>query len=113
MGTYVTDQGLAIPTVQNLLDDTAQDQRSTIDPNLDTDPDSPIGQLNGIYCSGLRVAWEALEIAWNGNNPDAAEGFLLESVSAITGSHRAPATPSKFTGQFKVIVNLNPNTLLP
>jgi len=113
MGDYVTPQGLALPSVQDILADLADDQRSTINPNLNTDPDSPIGQLNGIFASALGTAYEALEIAFNGNNPDAAEGFLLETVSAITGTKRAPATPSKLTGNQQVTVNLNPNTLLP
>jgi hypothetical protein len=113
MSTYVTPQGLQIPTVQGLLDLIAQEQRSTIDPLLNTDPDSPQGQLNGIFASHLREAWEALGVAYNGNNPDAAEAFLLEALSAITGTKRAPATRSKFVGARKLTVNLNAGTDLP
>jgi hypothetical protein len=112
-GTYVTPQGLDIPTVEGLLSDLSEEQRSTIDPLLNTDADGPVGQLNGIFAAHLRRAWEVLLIAFNGNNPDAAEGALLENVSAITGTLRAPATRSKFVGTRKLRVTLSLNTTVP
>jgi uncharacterized phage protein gp47/JayE len=112
-GTYVTAQGLDIPSVEDLLADIAAEQRSTMDPGLNTDPDGPVGQMNGIFAAHLRRAWEVLGIAWNGNNPDAAEGFLLEAVSAITGTTKAPATRSKFAGDRKLRLNLNAATTVP
>lgn len=112
-GTYVTPSGLQIPSLQDILDQMTADQRSDIDPLLNTDPDSPVGQLNGTFASQLRTAWEILQVAFNGNNPDAAEGALLEMVSAITGTTRAPATPSTFDGTRKLRVNLNPGTTVP
>lgn len=112
MGTYVTPQGLQIPTVEQILSEMTEQQRSEIDPLLNTDTDSPIGQMNGIVASHIREPWEVLEIAWNGNNPDACEGTLLEHVAAITGTKRAPATKSKFAGARKLKVNLNAGTTL-
>lgn len=113
IGTYVTPQGLDIPTVESLLTELSDEQRSTIDPLLNTDADGPVGQLNGIFSAHLRRAWEVLEIAYNGNNPDATEGFLLETISAITGTLRAPATRSKFTGSRKLRVTLSAATTVP
>lgn len=110
---YVTPEGLKIPTVQDLLDQMSQQQRAEIDPLLNTSPDGPAGQLNGILASHLREVWEVADMAWHGNDPDATEGSLLESLSAITGTTRAPATRSKFVGQRKVKVHLNAGTTLP
>lgn len=113
MGTYVTAEGLQIPTVESILLELATEQRATIDPLLNTEPDDPVGQLNGIFASHLREAWEALAIAYNGFNPDAAEGFLLEALSALTGTKREPATKSKFTGTRRIKLNLDDGTEVP
>lgn len=112
-GTYVTPQGLDIPSVEDIQNDLGQDQRSTIDPLLNTDPDGPIGQLNGIFTSHLRRLYEIVLIAWNGNNPDAAEGDLLKNVCAITGTTQAAATPSKFKGTRKLRVTLGAAVTVP
>jgi uncharacterized phage protein gp47/JayE len=113
MAVYVTSAGLQIPTVEDLLADLSQEQRAEIDPLLNTNPDGPIGQLNGIFASHLREAWETLLIAWQGCDPDAAEGFLLEALSALTGTLRAPATKGQLAGSRKATVNLNATTTLP
>jgi hypothetical protein len=113
VGTYLTAQGLNIPTVEQILAACSAEQRSTIDSLLNTDADGPVGQLSGIFASHLREAWEALQIAYNGENPDAAEGFLLEAVSAITGTLRAPATRSKFVGARKLRMTLGATTPVP
>lgn len=107
MSDYVTPAGLAIPTVESLLADLAADQKANVDPLINTEPDSPQGNINGVFASQLREAWEVLEIAYDGFNPDAAEGKGLENVSAITGTNRATATKSRFTGSRKVSINLD------
>ncbi len=113
MADYVTPQGLNIPSVSEIISELETQQRADIDPNLNTSPDSPIGQLNGIFSAHLRRAYEVLQIAYNGNNPDAAEGFLLEAVSAITGTTRAPAKRSRFVGIRKLRITLALNTTVP
>lgn len=107
VGDYVTAEGLQIPTLEKLVDDCATEQRATMHPLLDTDPEEPIGQLNGIFCSHLREAYEILAIAYNGADPDKAEGVQLEGVSALTGTKRGEDTYSKFEGSRRVQVNLD------
>src|SRR5690606_32116260 len=110
---YLTNEGLQIPTVEEIIDTVAQEQRDAIDPLLDTDPDSPIGQINGIFGSHLREAWEVLSIVFNATDPDAAEGALLEAIAAITGTFRAPATRSVFVGTRKLRATLQANKTIP
>ena len=114
-GRYLTEQGLAIPTVESLLYDLSVAQRGEngIHPLLNTDPDSPVGQLNGIFASHLREAWEVVGILFNAGNPDGAEGALLDHVCAITGTKRAAATPSKFVGKRKLIASLTATGQVP
>lgn len=112
VGDYVTFDGLEIPTLQDILDLLTADERGTIDANLDTSPESPMGQINGIAGSHIREGWEAIQIAYHGNDPDAAEGYQLDSLSAITGTTRPAATPSTFAGPRRVRVSLNAATTL-
>jgi len=97
VGDYVTENGLVLPNLTDVMADVSDQQKAAIDPNLDTSPESPIGQFNGIFLAALRDAFETLTIAYNGFNPDAAEDFLLEGTAAITGTIRAAATFSRFT----------------
>lgn len=112
-GTYVTPAGLQIPTVEDLQARCVADQRATIDPNIDTDADAPTGQLNGIFCSHLREAFEVAEIAYNAFNPDAAEDFTLGALCALTGTTPSAATPSRFSGTRKINLTLNATTPVP
>lgn len=113
MGEFVTPEGLQIPTIEDELASLEAEQRANIDPNLDTDPESPIGEINGIVLSHQRELWEGLQVAYNGFNPDDAEDFLLDALSALTGTERAAATRSRFTGSRSLTVNLDATTTLP
>jgi uncharacterized phage protein gp47/JayE len=110
--SYVTANGLQITTIGDastpgtILGDIAAALRATIDTNLDCEADAPMGQINGIWAERERVVWEALQVAWDGFNPDAAEGFLLDALAAITGTVRGEATPSTVT----LSLNLDMNT---
>lgn len=110
-----TVNGLVIPAIGNadtpgtILGDLAAAQRATLDPNLDVEADSPMGQLNGIWAERERSIWEALQVAADGFNPDAAEDFQLDSLSAITGTKRGAATASTV----KVTLNIDANKTIP
>lgn len=91
---FVDATGLQIKTIEEILDELSAQQKAEIDAALNTAPDEPIGQLNGIFAAQCRELWEVLQVAYNGFNPDAAEGFLLEKLSALTGTRREGATRS-------------------
>lgn len=94
---FVDDTGLQIKTIEEMLDELATEQRAEIASTLNTAADSPIGQLNGIVAAQLREVWEVAQVAYNGFNPDAAEGFLLDKLCAITGTVRLAATKGTVT----------------
>ena len=105
---FVDATGLQIKTIEEILAELSTQQRAEIDATLNTAPDEPLGQLNGIFAAQLREVWEVAQVAYNGLNPDAAEGFLLEKLSALTGTRRAAATKSRVP----VLVNLDIGTTL-
>lgn len=113
VGDYVTAQGLKIPTVEELKTKCETDQRADMDPSIDTDADQPIGQLNGIFCSHLREAYEVLQIAFDGFDPDASEDSQLDSLAALTGTGREPSTKSKFVKSRHIVLTIDANKTIP
>jgi hypothetical protein len=108
----ITAEGIEIPTVELLLEQIAEEQRANIDPTLDTSPESPEGQMNGIFASHMREAWEVIALLFN-LSPADAEDFMLDWISSLTGTFREGATRSTFRGVRSVSVNLEPGTSLP
>lgn len=90
----VTPQGFERPSIQQILDDIETDQKAEIDPEFDTSPEGPQGQINGIFARQLGLAWEAVETAYHAYDPDRAEDFLLTAIAKLTGTFRRPATYS-------------------
>lgn len=111
-GPYVTAAGLSIPTVESLLADIVADQRGLVDPLIDTDAEEALGQLNGIFASALREAYEVVEVAYNAIDPDAVEDSRVDVLMSLTGSRRAPATKSSFVGTRKLSLDLDATTTI-
>lgn len=109
---YVTASGLQIPSVEEILVRIATSQRTNIDALLDTSPESPQGEFNGIFASHLREAWEVLQIAWDSRDPDNSEDDRLDVLAALTGTLREPATPTRFVGSRKLVINLDAATTI-
>lgn len=102
----LTPAGFVAPTVEELITDINTQLLAGVDAGLDLSPDQPLGQIVGIFAEKLTEVWEANATAYNALNPDAAEGQLLDNVSAISGTRRHSATYSKVTGT----LNLNAST---
>lgn len=92
MPTYgVTPTGFLRKPVTQILADIEAVQRAEISPNLDLSAATPWGQNNGIFANELGTAWEILEVCYNAFDPDAAQDFLLTSLSKLTGTERRAA----------------------
>jgi len=94
MLTGVTPTGFVAKTVQDLIKDTETDELAQIDPQLDTSPEEPIGQLNAIFMAKVAELWELGGVAYNGMSRDGAEGPQLDNVNGLTGTKRKSAFPS-------------------
>lgn len=110
---YVTDEGLQIPTVTEILEDLNESLRSNISPLLDVSPESPVGQLTGIYAERIRSLYEVVKIGFDANDPESAFGVLLDGVCAITGTRRAKATASSFKASHSLDLDLDSSTTVP
>lgn len=108
----VTAAGLLIPTVEELLADLAADQKANVDPLIETDADSVVGQFNGIFASHFREAYEAILYGYDSIDRGNAEDARLDIVGELTGTIREEATYSTFAGTNRVTVNLNAGVTL-
>ncbi len=116
----LTAEGLEIRRFPEVLEDIVTDEQSNIDPDINTDDDELLGQLNQIIAQAI-ADQEALAEAVNDNfNPLKAEGLNLDDLANIIGISRIAATESStttqtFTGDDGTVVPLgsilqNPNT---
>lgn len=112
-GPYVTSEGMRIPSVQELIADLVNDQRADMDPLIDTDAEEVVGQVNGIFASKLREAYEVIESAYNAFDPDNVDDSRVDALCAITGTKRQGESNSRFTGSRKLRVDMNATSTLP
>ncbi len=94
MAYGLTPQGFVIPTIEEILDEIHSDILETIDPALNLAPDQPLGQICAIFAKKIVEVWEIAGALANAQNPDNAENFMLDNVSAITGTLREAARKS-------------------
>lgn len=87
--------GVVCPTLQDIVGKIQADQRSYIDPEYDTDPDSPEGQNVAIFSRQLALAWEALRALGAAQSRDGAEGDMLVQLGKLTGSVKTGPTTTK------------------
>ena len=63
-------------------------------PALDTSPEEPIGQLNGIIADKLTRLWEIAAVAYNSISRDDAEDAQLDNIGGLVGNPRQFSTPT-------------------
>ena len=90
----LTATGFDIKTLATILSEMVADQVANIDADLNTEADSVLGQLNGIYAAALAELWEVVEAVYQASYPDTASGQALSYIAALTGTERLAATNS-------------------
>ena len=109
MSHGVVPEGFNAKDLETLLSEIEESQRSDIDAAINTQADSVLGQLNGIFGDKLAEIWEVCLATYRARQPDSATGEALDNVAAITGAIRLPAAPSVAAAY----LNLDPAVSLP
>jgi hypothetical protein len=99
----LTPSGFVAPTQAEILTDLNAQTLAIVGSGLDLSPDQSLGQLWGIASAQLAQAYEIIATIYNAMNPNAAEGALLVSDCALTGTVPQAATYSTVA----VTMNLN------
>jgi uncharacterized phage protein gp47/JayE len=98
MSSYgVIPEGFNEKTLDVLLEELQEAERAAYGPNINTQADSVLGQLNGIYADKLAELWEVALAIYRAQYPDTANDEALDNVAAITGTTRLSAAPSQVT----------------
>jgi uncharacterized phage protein gp47/JayE len=103
----LTDTGVEIKDVDEVIADIVAAQIANIDPDLLTEADSALGQLNGIVAAVAAELWEFFEQIYQAAYPDTASGQSLSYASAMTGAIRQPATKASLLVHLEGTVSTN------
>lgn len=109
MSFGLTSTGFNRKTVEDILAEIEASEKSIIDPEIDVSPETPVGQLNGIFAAKLGEGWELAEAVNANQYPDTASDFGLDGVASITGTFRNAADK----GTVGLDLTLNAGTTVP
>jgi uncharacterized phage protein gp47/JayE len=93
----VTTDGFVDKPIETILAEIEAAQKVAFGDTFDVSAQSPAGQLNGVFATQLREVWEVAQGLYSAIDPDAATGDSLAALASLTGTVRAPATPSTVT----------------
>ncbi len=90
----ISDKGFKRKRLSDILIDKNNAVRSVFGNGVNLSPQSPDGQLNGVYSESDSLIWELLEDAYNAFLVSDAGGILLSKLVQLNGITRKEATNS-------------------
>ncbi len=105
----VLPEGFRQKTLEEIIAELEEAERAAFGSDINTQADSVLGQLNGIFADQISQVWEVALGVYRALYPDSASGEALDNVAAITGTTRLPAAPSTVT----LLLNLDAAATLP
>jgi uncharacterized phage protein gp47/JayE len=97
MANGVSDAGFSRKRLEEILTDKNAAVKSVLGDNLNLSPESPDGQINGVYSESDAALWELAEACYNAFAPSKASGNTLSDLVEINGITREPAIASTVT----------------
>ncbi len=93
----LTETGFERPLQADIAADIAADHRGRISAQLDVSESTAIGNIINIHADRIALAYEVLEEAYNGNDPDNATDDRLVALALLTGTERRGAQEGSVT----------------
>ena len=93
----LSDTGLAVPTLDELHEATADEMRTRLGDSINTTPSSVITQIIGIVAGQDNLAWENLQALVAQLDVDGVSGMLQDSLYRLIGLEREAAESSSVT----------------
>ena len=87
-------EGLVIPRQPDIVADLIAEEKINIHPDVNTNPDEFLGQLNNVIANTLRVGYEYTEAAYSQQRLSSAVGRGLEEIGITKGISRLLASVS-------------------
>lgn len=98
MAYGVTDEGFVLKTLLVILDEIDTNLKSYLGNNINTQPQSVLGQLKANAADKIAELWELFEAIYNSAYPNTAFGKSLEDVGSVTNCKKLGELPSRITG---------------
>lgn len=111
----LTDQGLEIKRLSEVLEDNKQRAREIFSDlvapgdEVDVSDNSALGRMIGVVAPAEADLWEAIQQVYNSFNPNAATGVSLDNLVALSGIVRLQALPTSA----QVVLSGDVNTQVP
>lgn len=106
----ITDAGFNRKRADTILEEINADMKSVFGENLNVEPESPDGQVNGILAESFANLWELAEYAYNAFNPSGATGATLANLVQLNSINKLEAT---FSTIADVTLGGTPGAVIP
>jgi len=93
----LTLNGFIPKTLTDVKTELEDGERATFGQSVRVDAKSVFGQINGVFSGQLAELWEVAQVLDAAFDPDRTTGSALDSLCAITGTTRLPATKTSCT----------------
>jgi uncharacterized phage protein gp47/JayE len=90
----VTPEGFETKRLPDILADLVESEQINIDPDINTDDDELLGQINNVFAQVTSEVWDLAQAVNDNFNVLAAEGTNLDDLAALIGVSRQQATKS-------------------
>ena len=100
----LTAQGFKTRTLEEIVNEISGNLKASFGANFDTSPESPDGQLIGIFAEQIYRADMAGQAVYQSSDPDRASGEALEYVCDYNGVYRERTRPTIVYLMFKGVV---------
>lgn len=90
----LTNEGFQIRTLDQIVQQISGNLKAAFGNSFDTSPESPDGQLIGIFAEQIYMLEQAGQAVYQSNDPDRAVGEALEYVCDYNGVYRQLETPT-------------------
>ena len=105
----VLPTGFLQKTLEEILEDIQEAERSTISNSINTLATSVVGQFNGIVGEPIAQVWEVAAAIHAAQALDSASGAQLDNIGSIVDAVRLPATKSTVS----LLLNVDDGTIVP
>ena len=93
----ISESGFQRKRLDEILSDKNTAVQGVLGSNLNLSPESPDGQINGVYSESDALLWELAEACYNAFAPSKATGATLSDLVELNGLKRKEATFSVVT----------------
>jgi uncharacterized phage protein gp47/JayE len=99
----LSENGFEVKRLPEIIADIEESEKTNINPNINTNDNELLGQMNNIIGEQNEYFWSLLQGVYDSFNPQSAEGVQLDRLAALVGISRVSASRSyTFLQEYRV-----------